>query len=113
MSSGARNVFQVGDSCGYKNHSKLLQHARILVDMIDCVVAFLGPNLDSIEDFLLDLGARHVGYGVRASDIPLMCNASILAMKQLLGDKFTDSDYKDWVVIFRFVCEKMVEGMRL
>jgi len=81
--------------------------------MIDCVVAFLGPNLDSLEDFLLDLGARHVRYGVQASDIPLMGDASILAMKQVLGDKFSDSDHSDWVVIFQFVCEKMVEGMKL
>jgi len=105
-------VFQFEDCQNLKDHPKLAQHASLLVDMIDCVVAFLGPNLDSIEDYLLDLGARHIRYGVRAIDVPAMGHAAILAMKQVLGDKFTESDEKDWAAIFRVVAETMVEGMK-
>jgi len=112
MNPNAYDVFRFGDCLEFRNHPKFSQHARLLIDMIDCVVAFLGPNLDSIEDYLLDLGARHVRYGVRALDIPAMGQAAIVAMKQVLGKQFTESNEKDWDIIFQFVSEKMVEGMK-
>ena len=80
--------------------------------MIDLAVGFLGPDLDPLKEDLLDLGQRHIGYGVRSEYLPVMERAVMYAMEELLDDKFTKDDRNSWRSVFQFMITNMKKGMK-
>lgn len=84
---------------------------KIMVDMIDCAVAFLGPDLELLENDLKALGRRHIAYGVSAKFFPVMERAVIYALEEILGDRFTRRDSNSWQAVFYFMIQNMSEGM--
>lgn len=83
-----------------------------MVDMIDCAIALLGPDLDPLEEHFAGLGRRHLKYGVKAEYLPLMGQAVLFAMQSVLGPKFTFEDMKDWIAVFDLIISKMRDGMK-
>jgi hemoglobin-like flavoprotein len=81
--------------------------------MVDCVVQFLGPNLDSLEDFLKDLGQRHISYGAKPEDLSSMGRATIYAVETMMGEDFTAEDADNWTRVFKYMTSIMADGMRL
>jgi len=75
-------------------------HAAAMVDMIKCAVAFLGPDLDPLEEQLITLRKRHVKYGVMPQYLLVMGQAVLFALQQILGSKFTLDDTSDWTTVF-------------
>jgi hemoglobin-like flavoprotein len=108
-----RSIFQMGDvgNKDLKSHPNFTKHAHVIVDMIDYAVDCLGPDVDSLAEHLNDLGRRHIGYGVQASHVPIMGEASVFALEKVLGSQFTASDRKDWTTIFQFMTGNMIKGM--
>lgn len=95
----------------WENNSHFVEHARRIVDMIDCAVNFLGPDFEAMEEILLDLGSRHVAYGAQPRDFAIMGNAFILALGIILKSAFTDNLRNDWNRVFGFMTEKLAQGM--
>lgn len=95
----------------WESNNRFVQHARRIVDMIDCAVNFLGPDFEAMEEILLDLGGRHVAYGARAEYFAVMGNAFVVALGKILKSAFTDELRKDWNQVFGFMAEKMADGM--
>ena len=56
------------------------------------------------------LGARHVGYGVRATDYQTVGEALIAAIAGVLGDEFDAQTREAWVLAYNIVAETMLEG---
>jgi len=83
-----------------------------MVDMIDCAVAFLGPDLDPLEEHLRSLGKRHLKYGVKPEFLPLMGQAVLYALQKILGSKLTLEATRDWTSIFQLIATKMALGMK-
>jgi hemoglobin-like flavoprotein len=83
-----------------------------MVDMIDCAVAFLGPDLDSLTEHLHDLGKRHIQYGVKPEYLSMMGRSVIFALDQILGKSFTLDDVKDWTAVFQLMVSQMILGMK-
>jgi len=73
---------------------------------------FLGPDLDPLKDDLIDLGKRHIGYGVKSEYLPVMERAVMFAMEEILADHFTKDDRNAWQVVFHFMITHMVTGMK-
>ena len=86
-------------------------HARNIVDMFDCAVSLLGPELDSLSGALKDLGRRHLRYGVHPSYLPVMSQAVCFALDNMLKSKFTRSDRLAWEGIMQFMVTEMVDAM--
>jgi hypothetical protein len=42
-----------------------LKHASYMIQMLDSALHMLGPNIELLTDIMTDLGAKHVGYGVK------------------------------------------------
>jgi len=95
----------------WKKNAVFIHHARIVVDMIDCIVCYLGPDLDALAEDMAELGHRHLSYGVKPNQIPAMGEAIIYAFGEFLGDNFTSADQNDWRIVFKFLSEKMIQGM--
>lgn len=77
------------------------------------LMATLGVAVKSLTDLnglvpvLQKLAERHVGYGVKPEDYTPVGNALLFALKQGLGDAFTDDVREAWVVTFRLVAKTM------
>ena len=94
-----------------RNDPRFKMHARNVVDMIDCAVSFLGPELDTLSGTLIDLGKRHLRYGVHPSYLPVMNLAVCFALHEMLGAAFTQRDRKSWEGILEFMVTQMMMGM--
>ena len=68
------------------------------------------PRLDQLLVHTRALGARHVGYGVRATDYQTVGDSLIAAIAAVLGEEFDAATREAWVLAFNIVAETMLEG---
>ena len=105
-------MFGFTDDEDIRQNPKFAMHARAMVDMIDCAVAFLGPDLEPLVEQLKDLGQRHIAYGVKPEYLPVMGQSVLHALKNVLGSKFSKEDTKDWLTVFEMMTIHMTAGMK-
>ncbi|GKY93941.1 hypothetical protein MPSEU_000361000 [Mayamaea pseudoterrestris] len=108
----ARTMFGFDATEVVTENPKFGHHSKVMVDMLDMAVSFLGPDLEPIEYELLDLGKRHIAYGVQPEYFPIMERAVMYALDGILDDKLTRDDRGSWQVIFQFMIENMTKGMK-
>jgi hemoglobin-like flavoprotein len=68
------------------------------------------PRLGELLVHTRALGARHVGYGVRAMDYQTVGDALIAAIAAVLGEEFDAQTREAWTLAFNIVAETMLEG---
>ena len=68
------------------------------------------PRLGELLTHTRALGARHVGYGVRAADYQTVGDSLIAALAGVLGEEFDAATREAWVLAFNIVAETMLEG---
>ena len=68
------------------------------------------PRLDQLLVHTRALGARHVGYGVRATDYQTVGDSLIAAIAAVLGEEFDAATREAWGLAFNIVAETMLEG---
>jgi hypothetical protein len=56
------------------------------------------------------LGARHTGYGVRATHYQTLGDALLAALAAILGDTFDAPTRQAWTLAYNLVAETMLEG---
>jgi hypothetical protein len=85
-------------------------HSKQVVTMLDTAVSFLGPDLEVLADTLVDLGARHVSYGVMPEHYPIVGEALIGTLAAALGEAFTDEVKGAWGGVYGFITTHMLKG---
>lgn len=108
----SREMFGFSDDENVTENPKFAVHTKVIVGMLDMAISFLGPDLEPIEYELLDLGKRHIAYGVHESYFPVMERAVMYALEGILGDKLTREDRGSWQVVFQFMIDHMTKGMK-
>lgn len=68
------------------------------------------PRLAELLTHTHSLGARHVGYGVRAADYRSVGEALLAALADVLGDGFDAATSEAWTVAYNLVAETMLDG---
>jgi len=68
------------------------------------------PRLSELLIHTRALGARHVGYGVRATDYQTVGDSLIAALAAVLGDEFDAQTREAWMLAYNIVAETMLEG---
>jgi hemoglobin-like flavoprotein len=84
------------------------QQARFADKLTEIVWAM--PRLDELLVHTRALGARHVGYGVRAVDYGAVGEALLGALAAVLGDDFDDPTREAWALAYNLVAETMLAG---
>ena len=84
------------------------QQIRFAEKLTEIVQAI--PRLDELLAHTRELGARHVGYGVRVADYRSVGSALLDAVAVVLGDKFDAPTREAWTVAYNLVAETMLEG---
>eukprot|EP00429_Kryptoperidinium_foliaceum_P010424 CAMPEP_0176002098 /NCGR_PEP_ID=MMETSP0120_2-20121206/470_1 /TAXON_ID=160619 /ORGANISM="Kryptoperidinium foliaceum, Strain CCMP 1326" /LENGTH=159 /DNA_ID=CAMNT_0017334673 /DNA_START=96 /DNA_END=575 /DNA_ORIENTATION=+ len=92
---------------------RFIKHAKYFIQMIDKALGMLGPDIELLTEILLDLGAKHVGYGVKPEYFPSMGRALIHAVKEQLGDRFTDEMKDAWVEVYGALSYDMIRAQKI
>ncbi len=99
------------DSAELLNSKRFLMHAAYIVQMLDTALNMVGPDIELLTEIMLELGAKHVRYGVKADMFPIMGDAIIIALRSSLKENFTKEIEEAWVETFRELSGDMVRGM--
>ena len=84
------------------------QRVRFAEKLTEIVHAI--PRLDELLGHTRELGARHVGYGVRVADYGTVEQALLDALAVVLGDQFDSATRQAWTMAYNLVAETMLEG---
>jgi hemoglobin-like flavoprotein len=84
------------------------QKVRFTEKLTEIVYAM--PRLSELLTHTRALGARHVSYGVRATDYQVLGEALLAALGAELGDSFTGATREAWALAYNLVAETMLEG---
>ena len=82
---------------------------RKLMVMLAAAVNGL-ENLDALAPVLMQLGARHAGYGVQDQHYKVVGEALIWTLERGLADQFTPEVERAWVRVFLLVAATMQAG---
>lgn len=82
-----------------------VRFARKLTELVEAI-----PRLDELLAHTRALGARHVGYGVRAVDYQTVGAALVDALAAVLGDGFDPETRQAWVLAYNLMAETMLDG---
>jgi hemoglobin-like flavoprotein len=90
----------------------LMVHGLRIVQMIDEVLNWLGPDVDVLNEILSDLGNRHGRYGVKKEHFVHMGEAIRGALSNILDEKHYTKDVDmAWKEIFDTLSLVIVQSM--
>lgn len=89
----------------------LKDQGRMLMMMIAGAVRGLS-NPPALVPVLKDLGARHVGYGVKEQHYDTVGSALIWTLQEGLGQEFSDEVCEAWVQAYQLLSSVMQQGAR-
>jgi hemoglobin-like flavoprotein len=87
----------------------IVRQGQMLMSMIGAAVAGL-RNLDTLAPVVRQLGARHVGYGVRNEHYATVGSALLWTLEQGLGPKFTLDTKLAWAEAYALLSSVMQAG---
>eukprot|EP00523_Entomoneis_sp_CCMP467_P013623 CAMPEP_0168792060 /NCGR_PEP_ID=MMETSP0725-20121227/14318_1 /TAXON_ID=265536 /ORGANISM="Amphiprora sp., Strain CCMP467" /LENGTH=192 /DNA_ID=CAMNT_0008842679 /DNA_START=82 /DNA_END=660 /DNA_ORIENTATION=- len=99
------------DSQELLTSKRFLMHAAYLVQMLDTALNMVGPDIELLTEIMLELGSKHVRYGVKPEMFPIMGEAIIVAMSSALKERFTDDVEEAWKETFHELSTDMIRGM--
>jgi hemoglobin-like flavoprotein len=85
------------------------KQGQMLMSMIGAAVSGL-RNLETLAPVVRNLGARHVGYGVKTEHYATVGSALLWTLEQGLGDKFTPEVRDAWTGAYMLLSEVMQLG---
>jgi methyl-accepting chemotaxis protein len=85
-----------------------VQKVRFAEKLTEIVQAI--PRLAELLGHTRALGARHAGYGVRATDYRTVEDSLLAALAAILGDSFDAPTREAWAIAYNLVAETMLEG---
>jgi hemoglobin-like flavoprotein len=100
---------------------RFITHASHLIQMIDTTVNMLGPDIEMLTEIMLELGAKHVRYGVTPPMFPIMGKCLLQTIEECLtmetegGSRFIyTQEMKDaWVEVYIALSNDMVRARNM
>jgi hemoglobin-like flavoprotein len=80
-----------------------------LMQMLTAAVKGL-DNLETLVPVVRQLGARHIGYGVKTEHYATVASALLWTLERGLGEAFTPETKEAWVVVYGILAATMQEG---
>jgi methyl-accepting chemotaxis protein len=74
----------------------------------------LGPEVELLTEILLELGQRHVRYGVKPEYFPSLGKVLIDTLNEAIDPKiFTQEVKNDWVEVYGALSYDMIRGQKM
>lgn len=82
-----------------------------VVNVVGCAVAGLHDTAQLVP-MLLQLGGRHINYGVPEPYWEVLGRALIITLREVQGPSFTADVEQAWSVVYAFISSLMIQGLR-
>jgi hemoglobin-like flavoprotein len=108
----AKKIFgyDKGEDVG-KSHAAV--HANAFAGVFDSVFQMLGPDVDFLEEILMQLGRRHKVMGVNPSYFPFMGQALIFSLEKFLNKELTQEQREAWEEVYDGISNEIVKHILL
>ena len=103
------HLFRIDPSMRPLFRSDIQSQSRKFMAMIRVTVKGLS-RVDQIYPALVDMGARHIRYGVKDSHYEPMKEALLLAFSEEMGDAFTPEIRQAWNEAYDLMAEAMLSS---
>jgi hemoglobin-like flavoprotein len=88
--------------------------AAFFIQMLDSSLEMLGPDIDLLTDVMLELGKRHVNYGVPADMYPIMGECLVETMEEVLSNKvMTERCKAAWTEVYAALTTDMMAALEI
>jgi hemoglobin-like flavoprotein len=104
-------LFEIDPSLRPLFKSDMTEQKKKLMQMLGAAVVGL-DNLYALIPVVRDLGARHVGYGVKDEHYETVGEALIWTLEKGLGAAFTPETKQAWVTVYGVLASTMKEAAR-
>jgi len=94
-----------------RNSAALANLFAKVIQAIGCTVAGLQES-DKLVPLLTNLGMRHITYRVREDFWPVLGKAMNITLRDLLGEAFTQEVENAWNIVYGFMSQIMIQGLR-
>jgi hemoglobin-like flavoprotein len=114
LEPAAKEIFGFDKDSGTKliDSEKFQRHAIYFIQMINKAIGFLGPDIEFLTEMLMDLGAKHVIYGVKPEYFPSMGRALLHSLQDALGDEFKQQTRDAWVEVYGAMSYDMIRAQK-
>lgn len=85
-------------------------HAAYMIQMLDTSVNMLGPDIELLTEIMMELGEKHVRYGVKPEMFPAMGEALLFTLQKQLGDQFTTAMEDSWKETYNTLTQDMIRA---
>jgi hemoglobin-like flavoprotein len=89
----------------------VMVHGVRIFSMIDQVLSIMGPDMDSLIEFLDTLGERHTRHGVKKAYFVLLSDAVRASLSSILGDAFGPDDDMAWKELLQMLSTNITKNM--
>lgn len=118
MEPGAQRIFGFPKDLNPQSQevlksARFVKHAKYFIQMIDKALSMLGPDIEILTEILMELGEKHVRFGVRPEYFPSMGRALIDTIQEHLGEKDFNLETKsDWVEVYGALSYDMIRAQK-
>jgi len=92
-------LFKFGAHEDYEEQQDYINHISLVIDNVTQAVNHLG-DMDSLVDFLKQLGGIHIPKGVKEEDYDTLGSAIMTSLKEVLDTNFTYALERAWEVTY-------------
>jgi hemoglobin-like flavoprotein len=86
-------------------------HGIRIYSMLDQALSLVGPDIETLVEFLETLGERHARLGVRKKYFTHFCDSVREVLATLLDDKYTVDDDTAWKVLLEFLAAEISKSI--
>jgi len=80
--------------------------------MLDTALNMLGPDIELLTEIMLELGTKHVRYGVKPEMFPIMGDCLIQTMEETLKDGLSDEVKEAWKETYAALSSDMIRAQK-
>ena len=86
-------------------------HGKRIYSMLDQTLSLVGPDMETLVEFLETLGEKHSLHGVKAKYFTYMCDSVREVLSIKLGDKYSPEDDDAWKELLKFLSISITQNL--
>jgi hemoglobin-like flavoprotein len=87
-------------------------HGVRIFEMLDQVLSLVGPDVETLVEFLETLGERHTNLGVKKEYFLMLSDAVRASLAEMLGDAFGPQDDTAWKELLFMMSKHITKNMK-
>jgi len=78
--------------------------------MLDTALNMLGPDIELLTEIMMELGEKHVRYGVKPEMFPVMGDALMHTLSETLKNDLSDETVDAWKETYGALSQDMIRA---